>query len=459
MYYRKLTLVGAFSLALLGASCHREAKPETDPQPAKTPGSQLLLGSVTGAYPKTALLLTAGRTESDPLWAVSSSRAERLAYSNENNTGVFIAQLDTAGAVNWARNYQIGAVSDGIQFARRPGQGGLLVGAKPLFGGVLIARLNEQGMVEWAQEMTYMPYQLSSRAISPPIATSDGGFLIPVAASFTGYDQEFRLLKISATGTIQWSWQYNLSSICSSPVVAELPKGGYAVLTGDYQRQSAYSLFKLNEQGEVTWARRITGAAARFPYPPNIFLHALPDGSLRMWWPEERGIMQAQVTSDGASISSRVVQIKAALATILPRDEGTDVAVFQFSTPGTSQAERVLYHLDAQGNAIRVQRIGSFPNGVSDYGLALTRDARGRLYGLGNVAASQSTVSNMGWFKASLTDDRLCQEPSMPLPITIPGDLPIAPLPVDNVAPLTPYSTYITVNTTVVTTAPSRGCL
>jgi hypothetical protein len=459
MYYRKLTLVGAFSLALLGTGCHREEKPETDPQPAKPPGSQQILGGVTGSYPRTALVLTAGRTEGDPLWAVSSSRTDRLAYSEENNTGVFIAQLDTAGAVSWARNYQIGAVSDGIQFARRPGQGGILVGAKPLFGGVFIARLNEQGTVEWAHEMTYTPYQLSSRAISPPIATSDGGFLIPVAATFTGYDQEFRLLKVSSTGTIQWSWQYNLSSICSSPVVAEVPGGGYAVLTGDYQRQSAFSLFKLNALGEVTWARRVTGPVARYPYPPKNFLHALPDGSLRMWWPDERGIMQAQVTPDGASISSRVVQITAALATIIPRDEGADVAVFQFPTPGASQVVRVLYHLDAQGNATRGQRMGSFPDGVSDYGLALTRDARGRLYGLGNVAASQSTASQIGWFKASLTDDRLCQEPSMPLPTSISGNLGIATLPVDYVAPLTPYSTDITVNVTTVTTTPSRGCI
>jgi hypothetical protein len=335
----------------------------------------------------------------------------------------------------------------------------LLVGAKPLFGGLLIARLNEQGTVEWAHEMTYMPYQLSSRAISPPIATSDGGFLLPVAQTFSGFDQEFRLLKISSAGTIQWSWQYNLSSICSSPVVAELPSGGYAVLTGDYQRQSEFSLFKLNALGEVKWARRITAPPARYPYPPNNFLHALPDGSLRMWWPEARGLLQAHVTADGSSISSRVIQTVAALATVIPSDEGADVAMFQFPTPGASHAVRVLYHLDSQGNATRGQRLGSFPDGVSDYRLALTRDARGRLYGLGNVAPAQSEASQLSWFKASLTDDRLCEEPAIQLPAAIPADLRMAPLPVDYVAPLTPYVTDISVDVKPVTATPSRGCL
>ncbi|SNC63846.1 hypothetical protein SAMN06265337_0961 [Hymenobacter gelipurpurascens] len=454
--YRKLYAVSVLGLLLLGAGCRQHAEPDPDPAPAKTPGSQQLLGAVSGSFPRSPLLLTAGQTEQDPLWAVLTSRTDEAIYSPEAASGVILAQLDTSGAVQWAHNYEIGG-SEGVQFARSPGQGGLLVGS--IRQDLVLVRLNEQGGLAWTQRMSYLPYQqLTSRPISAPLPTADGGFLLPIAESFSGYDQEFRLLKVSSSGAIQWSWQYNMSSICSSPVVAATPDGGYAVLTGDYQRQKDFSLLKLNALGEMQWARRITAPASPYPYPPSLYMHVLPTGVIQLWWTETRGIMQAQVSADGATIISRILQLQAYLADVVARTEGTDLAVVLAAAPNSTQQVRALYQIDSQGNVVRARQLAAFPNGLLDYETALARDARGRLYGLTNAAASQAKSSTISLFKASLTDDRLCEQPTLALPSTVAGDLRIGPLFLDSVVPLTPYVTPEFIGVMPVTTTPSRGC-
>jgi len=204
----------------------------------------------------------------------------------------WILKLDSAGELEWTKNYG-GTAVDYVNSATQTFDGGyLIVGVSNSIDGDLkgagnkgkgdswILKLNESGGIEWSK--TYG----GSGDDSPNSATQtfDGGYLIVgVSNSIDGdlkeagnkgrYDSW--VLKLNESGGIEWSKTYGGSDNDNLQSVKRLLKGGYIIVgdsrsnDGDLKEvgnkgKADYWILKLDDNGEIEWSKTYGGSESDY---------------------------------------------------------------------------------------------------------------------------------------------------------------------------------------------------
>ncbi len=171
----------------------------------------------------------------------------------------YLLRLDTKGAPLWTRRISIG---DYDWFVPLP-----LSESELLITGTTKAGKDDPGDIVWAK-FTVDP---ATGAFTPifqkrfggardedagVLPTEDGGFLLE--GSTTSYgpsesDRDILLIKVGASGGIQWAKVFHYGDNDTSAAVAEIP-GGY-VMTANVTADSSILAAKLDSSGEPQWAK------------------------------------------------------------------------------------------------------------------------------------------------------------------------------------------------------------
>jgi predicted secreted protein len=194
--------------------------------------------------------------------AVLTSDGGLVVVSDSSSFGAppystWIMRLNRDGSIAWQNIY--GGPSISTNSISQTSDGGFIVGRglQPPFGSQLI-KLNADGSVAWAR--TYGEISIGFRSVSGPIftqQTSDGGFMLAsTVASAMGSDM--LLLKLDAVGNIVWEKQYGGIGDNFASSAEQTSDGGF-ILAGTTGSLSAGLfnawLLKVNATGSVEWQK------------------------------------------------------------------------------------------------------------------------------------------------------------------------------------------------------------
>ena len=169
----------------------------------------------------------------------------------------WILKLTSAGNIEWQRTY--GRIShDGARSIQQTGDGGYIVaGYTYSFSAgeydFWILKLDSAGAIQWQCTYGGIEWDIASSIQQ----TSDGGYIVAGHTySFGAGQNDFWILKLNSTGTIQWQLTYGGSSWDYAVCIQQTNDGGY-IVAGD-----AYSLgaggrdiwiLKLTSTGNIEW--------------------------------------------------------------------------------------------------------------------------------------------------------------------------------------------------------------
>ena len=184
-----------------------------------------------------------------------------------------IVKLDSSGNIQW-RGYAGQTVNDSFWCMDNTPDGGyILAGYQPLDDAnvdVSILKLSSTGIIEWETAIggSQQEYAYSIKS------TPDGGYIVAgktgsneiTGNTNLGVDYYEWVVKLSSTGTIQWQRAFGeLYEIDSAKDIQNTPDGGY-IVAGSYGHNSfdnnTYDsvIVKLNATGTIQWQKVIGGS-------------------------------------------------------------------------------------------------------------------------------------------------------------------------------------------------------
>ncbi len=173
-----------------------------------------------------------------------------------------ILKLDADGNLTWARTYG-GGGSGYFWSVIQTADGGFAAAGFISFGAelpnALIVRLDQSGNTLWARTYGGALYD----RVEPVIQTSDGGFaVVGWTYSFGAGSEDALVMKLNANGDLEWARAFGGPESDLVRSIVQTPDGGFALagLTTSFGAgQEDYLILKLDETGNLTWARTFGG--------------------------------------------------------------------------------------------------------------------------------------------------------------------------------------------------------
>jgi PKD repeat protein len=186
---------------------------------------------------------------------------------------LWLAKLNDQGAVQWQKSY---AGSDATLFYAAPlTDGGFLV-AGPSFSlttmssTLKVLRLDASGNITWQKE-----FSTEGAFIAFPMQLTDGSLLLDgTIVDPNTNDLDFAIMKLSATGTVQWAKRIGGAQNEAGGLVIPTSDGGY-LLQGETLSAGAGGgadgygdivLIKLSSAGAVQWEKTYGGAGDEYAF-------------------------------------------------------------------------------------------------------------------------------------------------------------------------------------------------
>lgn len=161
---------------------------------------------------------------------------------------IYAAKLDPDGQLLWQKTYPAGGAAD-VARMQATGDGGAIIAGSLVVGGdedVAVVRIDANGEILW--QRTY-GRAITAEYASAVAATRDGGFLVAATIEGnSGADVDALLLRLSATGDIQWKRSLVGDGDEEAISVVELADGG--VVTTGYTTSATY------DSGQDAWVAR-----------------------------------------------------------------------------------------------------------------------------------------------------------------------------------------------------------
>ena len=195
----------------------------------------------------------------------------------------YIAKLNSTGAIIWQKNYG-GPADDYVNSIRQTTDGGYVVAGQTYSnsgdvtgqhgnGDFWIIKLNALGELEWQKALGGTGVDFASTIE----LTADGGYIAAGFASSNSGDvsgvygnADFWIVKLSATGTIQWQKAYGGDNADKVSSIKPTLDGGYIVAGRTNSNNSGYItghhgsgldvwIVKINSLGVFQWQKTLGG--------------------------------------------------------------------------------------------------------------------------------------------------------------------------------------------------------
>jgi hypothetical protein len=183
---------------------------------------------------------------------------------------LFIVKLDSTGTLQWSKTIG-GTGGDFGYYIVRTTDGGYAVGAQIDSYGAggydfFIAKLNASGTLQWSKTIggTSQDYAFSV------VQTTDGGYALGgETASFGAGNTDMYIVKLDSSGALQWSRTMGGTGFDRSRTFTKTTGGGFAMVgqtnsfgAGDQD----FYIVKLDSSGTLQWSRTVGGTAIEFAY-------------------------------------------------------------------------------------------------------------------------------------------------------------------------------------------------
>lgn len=186
----------------------------------------------------------------------------------------WVLKLDAMGGIVWQKTYG-GTGANAFNSIRPTSDGGFVAAGYTVLSVEWIVKLDAAGNIAWQRAYT-RPFFHQANDI---VQTMDGGYVVAGrrVASSTSADWDASLLKLDASGGIEWQRTYGGAGIELAYAIRQVPDGGY-VVAGESNsfgsgRADAWVL-RLDAGGSVVWQRAYGG-----PGDDHAYAIALaPDG-------------------------------------------------------------------------------------------------------------------------------------------------------------------------------------
>jgi predicted secreted protein len=187
-----------------------------------------------------------------------------------NDWDVWILKLDANGEMLWQKTY--GGDGDDITASiQQTADGGYVTaGYTTSFGAgdfdAWVLKLDASGEIQWQKT-----YGGSSNDFARSIQqTADGGYIVAgFTYSFGAGEDDVWVLKLDASGEIQWQKTYGGSNGEEAYSIQQTADGGYVVAGGTTSFGAGgldVWVLKLNAKGEIQWQKTYGGSVDDFAY-------------------------------------------------------------------------------------------------------------------------------------------------------------------------------------------------
>lgn len=181
-----------------------------------------------------------------------------------------LIKVDTEGETIWSKTYGGSGFDEAYEGTITTDGGLLMVGRTNSYGSgqgdMYAVKVDQDGVVQW-----HRTYGGTANEDAQQVqATTDGGYiLVGHTQSFGAGNADVYLVKVDATGQVQWTKTYGGPRFDFGNTVQATKDGGY-ILAGQTNsfgyEAGEILLLKLNQQGELTWTRSYGGSGTDYCY-------------------------------------------------------------------------------------------------------------------------------------------------------------------------------------------------
>ncbi len=178
------------------------------------------------------------------------------------STDYWVLKLAANGEIQWQKAYGGSSWDQAYAIQQTADEGYIVAGTTNSFGmgnsDYWILKLNAVGNIQWQKTYGGCSWD-QAYAVQE---TADGGYIVAGSTeSFGAGNSDFWVLKLNATGVIQWERTYGGSSWDEAYVIQETADGGY-VLAGYSWSFGGYSwILKLTANGAIERQKTIGGTS------------------------------------------------------------------------------------------------------------------------------------------------------------------------------------------------------
>ncbi len=191
---------------------------------------------------------------------VGSTKSYGMGYRED----MYIVKLNSHGEFQWSKT--IGGTGLDIAYSlKQTTDGGFIVvgyseiSYSPLVYGLMIAKISENGTIEWTKIADNVGLGLLYPSV---IQTTDGGFGIASTIHSVIGSYDICFIKTNNTGMLQWSWVIGGANEEEAVSVCQTGDNGFAISGYSNTFGAGYPdlyLVKISNVGTLEWTRTIGG--------------------------------------------------------------------------------------------------------------------------------------------------------------------------------------------------------
>ncbi len=187
---------------------------------------------------------------------------------------MYVVKLDMNGMLQWSKTIG-GLISDCVFSIVQTTDGGyVMAGYSNSFGGgnldMYIVKIDASGMLQWSKTIGGTGYDLAYSVIQ---ATGGGYVVAGYTNSFGAGNYDFLIVKLDAGGTLLWSKTVGGTGDDKAQSIMQTTDGGY-VITGSTASfgagSSDFYFVKLDAGGTLLWSKTVGGTGNDVAYSTKL---------------------------------------------------------------------------------------------------------------------------------------------------------------------------------------------
>ncbi|MCW4015575.1 MAG: hypothetical protein NWF06_04325 [Candidatus Bathyarchaeota archaeon] len=175
------------------------------------------------------------------------------------NADFWLIKVDSSGTVEWNYTYGGAEADVATDMIQTSDSGYAMVGKTQSFGAgdndFWLVKVDASGNVQWNK--TYG--QATAEVANSVIQTSDNGYVMTGYSTDANSTEDLWLIKTDSTGNIQWNKTYGELGSAEGYSVTQTSDGGYAIIgsTNSFSNYTFYDCWfiKTNAEGDVEWTK------------------------------------------------------------------------------------------------------------------------------------------------------------------------------------------------------------
>jgi hypothetical protein len=181
---------------------------------------------------------------------------------------MYVVKLNSSGSVQWTKTIGGAGKDFAVCIIQTTDNGYAISGYTVPYGStyynMVIVKLDTSGSIQWCRSIDRSNYEYATSINQ----TSDGGYILAGMSATGGvFTSDMFIVKLSSSGTYQWSKTYGGSHDEIAYSIIQTSDGGYAFAgyTNSYGPYNVFYILKIDSTGILQWSRLIeetgTGSA------------------------------------------------------------------------------------------------------------------------------------------------------------------------------------------------------